>query len=365
MNEHTLCHIGFSHFYGIGPVKFAALKNRFESVKHAYYATTHELETVLGSLWAKRFVDFRNHIDLNKKWEEFNKKKITVLTIDDEFYPTSLKNISDAPICIYVKGNIKTVDLREGKLFGIVGTRRPTSYGCQIAHTFSSELADAGFVIVSGLAIGVDTIAHKAALHAGSKTIAVLGCGVDIIYPQSNSFLYEKIVDNGGLVMSEFPPGLMVKRGLFIARNRIISGLSMGVLVVEGTKDSGALITARFAAQQGREVFAPPVPLTSIMSEAPNILLKQGAIFVTQTEDILDEFGIKKWKKNEAIISTLSPSEKIVVEILSLEPKSVDELLLEIKTPISHLSYTLSILEMEGIIKKDAQSKYQLASMGK
>src|SRR3989344_6509680 len=160
------------------------------------------------------------------------------------------------------------------------------------------------------MAIGIDSIAHQTALNNDGRTIAFLGCGVDIIYPAVNSNLYYKIINRGGLVISEFPPGEMVVKGLFIARNRLISGISRGVLIVEGAKDSGAMITARYAAEQGKEVFATPAPITSEVSEAPNILLKQGAKLVTSIDDILEEFNMRiAPKKKEEIEKELSGEE--------------------------------------------------------
>lgn len=364
MDEKVIYHIGFSHFYGIGPLKYTALKERFGSAEVAYQAPVKSLEEVIGPLWTARFNQFRRSVDLKRKYEEIRRKGIAVLTVDDEGYPKKLKEISDPPICLYVKGDLRTINFSQDLFFGVVGTRKPTSYGQQITYKFSTELTEAGFVIVSGMALGVDTIAHRSALDAGGKTIAVLGCGVDIVYPPSNFELYKRIIEGGGIIMSEFPPGLTVLKGLFVARNRIISGLSMGVLVAEGAKESGALITARYAAEQGREVFAPPVPLTSLMSEAPNILLKQGAKFVTTIDDILEEFQMKKGMINKKMMQALPPDEAYIIEILSKEAKSADELVLDTKKTINALSYILSTLEIKNVIEKDEEGRYQIKLMG-
>ena len=360
MDENIIYHMGFSHFYGIGPLKYTALKERFGSAEEAYKAPVTLLEEIIGPLWTARFNQFRRSVDLKRKYEEIKKKGITILTVDDVAYPKKLKEISDPPICLYTKGNLRTIDFEKDMFFGVVGTRKPTSYGQQITYKFTTELSQAGFVIVSGLALGVDTIAHRSALQVGGKTVAVLGCGVDIIYPPSNYDLYKQIVDGGGIILSEFPPGLTVLKGLFVARNRIISGLSIGILVAEGAKESGALITARYAAEQGREVFAPPVPLTSQMSEAPNILLKQGAKFVTNIEDILEEFHMRKGMINRKTIQALPPNEAHIVEILSKESKSADELVLETQQTINALSYILSTLEIKNVIEKDEEGRYQM-----
>src|SRR3989338_5923896 len=283
-------YLAFSYTLGIGPMRFAALRNSFGNVKKAYQATEREIADVIGSAYAHSFVRLRATFDPIKRIEEIQRKGIDILTQEDLRYPAQLLRISDPPICLYVKGNTEKVDFSRDLFFSIVGTRKPTSYGRLIAEKFSYELSQAGFTIRSGLALGIDAIAHMGALVGSRQTIAILGCGVDIIYPYVHKELYFRIIEENGLIMSEFPPGHMVQRGLFIARNRLISGLSKGLLVVEGAADSGAMITARYAAEQGKEVFAPPGPLTSEMSQAPNLLLKQGAKLVTSIADILEEF---------------------------------------------------------------------------
>jgi len=365
MNEVAMYYMGFSHCYGIGPLKFALLMKYFVGVKEAYCGSPTLLKKVLGDGWAGRFISFRKRFDLRKKYFEIQSKHIAVIGMGDRIYPSSLRKISDPPICLYVKGNMDNIDFDKDKLFAIVGTRQPTSYGQQVTYSFASQLSEAGCVIVSGLAMGVDTIAHKATLAAKGKTIAVLGCGVDIVYPSSNQLLYQEIIEQKGLILSEFPPGMLVQRGLFIARNRIISGLSMGTLVVEGAKHSGALITASYAAQQGRDVFAPPVPITSAMSEAPNSLLKSGAIFVTQASDILEEYGIKKKNFEKSELKYLNEEERRIIDILLQEAQDADELVFITKKPIHTILHILSLLEMKGLIDRQSEGKYQTKLMRK
>ncbi len=361
MNDELPFYLAFSHFLGIGPARFAVLLNHFEKAKKAYEANVKDIGEVIGLVLAKKFAEFRNKFDPFKKLAELKAKRIEVIPLFMFSYPKSLGEISDPPICLYVKGNINTFDFEKLFLFAVVGTRKPTPYGEQVARKFAAELADAGFVIISGMAMGIDTVAHQAALDAGGKTIAVLGCGVDIIYPAINRTLYENIIKSGGLIISEFPPGQLVAKGLFIARNRIISGLSMGVLVVEGAKDSGALITARYAGEQGKQVFAPPAPLTSEMSEAPNILLKNGAKLVTSIEDILEEFNLKIVpKKKEEIEADLENEEKIIFNILQNEAKLVDEITNETKLTVESILNTLSMLEIKGVVEKNGEGKYQI-----
>lgn len=361
MDDELPFYLGFSHFLGIGPARFSILLNHFKTAKKAYESDSQEIEKAIGSVWAKKFVGFRRVFDPLKKLAELKAKKIEVIPLFMRSHPKSLREISDPPICLYVKGDINTFDFEKQYFFAVVGTRKQTPYGEQIARKFAGELADGGFVIVSGMAMGIDTAAHQAALEAGGKTIAVLGCGVDIVYPAANRALYENIIKSGGLIISEFPPGQVVAKGLFIARNRIISGLSMGVLVVEGGKDSGALITARYAGEQGKQVFAPPGPLTSEMSAAPNILLKNGAKLVTTVDDILEEFNLKLVpKKKEEIESELNKEERVIFNILQNEAKLVDEITNETKLSVENILNTLSLLEIKGVIEKNSEGKYQI-----
>jgi DNA processing protein len=361
MDETLLYYLSFSHCYGIGPMRLKSLINHFGTVKKAYRAPIEEIKSIIGSHYGEEFGKFRHQFNPVTKLEELKKKEICVLHLESKHYPSSLKNIPDAPICLYVKGNLDNFDFTSSYLFAVVGTRKPTSYGELLTKKFTKELVQAGFNIVSGLALGVDAIAHQTTLDCGGKTIAVLGCGVDIIYPAANRNLYFKIIEKDGLIMSEFPPGHTVVKGLFVARNRIISGLSMGVLVTEGAKDSGALITVKYAANQGKDVFAPPAPITSEMSEAPNLLLKQGAKLVTSVEDILEEFNLKLIpKKQKEIQLQLNAEEKLIFESLLDEPRLANDLAVEANTTIDKILNTLSLLEIKGVIEKNSEGKYQL-----
>jgi len=363
MNEELLYYLSFSHFLGIGPMRLKELINYFSDVKKAYQANGVEIKKVIGDKVGEKFIDFRRKFDPIKKLEELKKKNITVLTQIDKKYPEPLKHLEDPPICLYIKGEIDRFDFHPSAgeiFFAIVGTRNPTPYGQQVTHMLASELAKAGVVIVSGLAYGIDVIAHQSTLSAGGKTIAVLGCGVDIIYPAANAKVYQKIVEEGGWVISEFPPGHTVLKGLFIARNRIISGLSSGVLVVEGSKDSGTLITVRHAAEQGKDVFATPAPITSPMSEAPNILLKQGAKLVTCVDDIFDELGVKIIpKEKKRIEEELNVEEKTVFLLLNKEARLPDDISQITKKPIKEILNIISMLEIKGAVEKNLQGKYQ------
>lgn len=331
--------------------------SRYDDVKKAYEASPVELTGILGQTTGQNFVDFRKKFDPIKKIEECTAKEITIITLNDNRYPGELKSISDPPLCLYVKGDIELFDFQQDICIGVVGTRRPTAYGSRIAYEFSYELAGSNICIVSGLAMGIDGVAHTAAIDAKGRTIAFLGCGVDLPHPPSNRLLYEKIIAGTGLVISEFPPGMLVQKGLFVARNRLVSGISKGVLVVEGLRNSGSLITARCAATQGKDIFAPPAPITSRLSEAPNILLKQGAKLVTSAEDILEEYKVQMTKTNGTIVP-LSSEERILYDVITTEPLLADELMNRCKMPIYTVLSILSSLELKAVVEKQEDGKY-------
>lgn len=355
-------YLAFSHCEGIGPYRFQLLIDYFGDVKSAYDASENTLTEVLGYKIAAKFITFRKSFDHEHKARALRDKGIRLIVIGSADYPEALSNISDPPICLYVKGDLNKVSLNEYFYFGIVGTRKPTPYGLQVAIQFASELAQAGAVIVSGLALGIDAAAHSAALKAGGKTIAFLGCGVDIKYPPYNAYLYDEIIAEGGLVISEFPPGMKVLPGLFVARNRLISGLSRGVMVIEGGDKSGSLITARTAAEQGKDVFAPPGPLNSTLSQAPNILLRDGAKLVTKSDDILKEYGLSQ-QLNAINTLELSTDEYLIYTIISRMPMSADEILAEGNLSVNSLLSLLSALEIKGAIQKNREGKYQTVTI--
>lgn len=279
MDQEKTYWVAFSVFPGIGPVRFRLLLDRFGSAKAAWAAPLSE-----------KFIHFRKTFDIEEYLERLAKLHVSVLTLNDPKYPRLLKEISDPPFLLYIRGVNTGEPINLQKTIAVVGTRNITRYGVEVTQKIVKDLVAAGFTIVSGLAYGVDAVAHQTAIDCGGKTIAVLGCGIDIIHPPSNARLYREISEGGfGAVISEMPLGLRPNKGLFVARNRIVSGLSLGVVVTEGAEDSGTLITARHAADQGREVFAVPGPITSLMSRGPARLLKNGAKLVESAEDIIEE----------------------------------------------------------------------------
>lgn len=352
----------FSQAPRIGPMRFNRLMEYFGSVKKAYAAPRNELDKVIDKLTVSQLITFRTAFDIVKRLQECERKHIHIITREDPYFPPQLLNFEDAPICLYIKGKLDVIDFRRDRFFAIVGTRAPTEYGRFVAELFGRELSEK-FVIVSGLAYGVDFEAHKAALDAGRRTIAFLGCGVDIPYPTQNIEVYNRIIEGGGLVISEFPPGMTTSKGLFVSRNRHISGLSDGIFVVEGSKYSGTLITARYGAYQGKDVFVPPVPINSTTCEAPNILLQEGAKLVFTPGDILREYGYvppSEAGKN-LDLRQFEPQEQRILRVILNESKRVDDIITASGLLPNQVLNTLTLLEMSGTVVKNMDGTYRLA----
>lgn len=280
--------LAFNVFPGIGPVRFKLLYEYFGSAEQAWNASTQDLLQVgLSQALVSRFQAFKNNFSIDQYLQILEKKHIRVVSFQDSTYPFRLKEIPDAPYILYVYGEAPLSLLSEIKLIGVVGTRMITNYGREVTQNLVRGLVKAGYGVVSGLALGVDTVVHETTLANQGKTIAVLGCGVDLIAPASNAWLYYRIVEYGGLIISEMPIQHRPEKKLFPVRNRIISGLSIGIVVTEGAEKSGSLITASYAAMQGREVFAVPGPITSLQSKGTAALIKNGATLVESVDDIL------------------------------------------------------------------------------
>lgn len=293
-------------------------------------------------------VSQRKKLNLDKELEKLYKLDIDMVTIEDENYPYLLKHTSSPPLVVFIKGKYIKEDVLA---IAVVGTRRCTTYGRITAKGLSSGIASLGFTIVSGLAYGIDTIAHEAALNQESRTIAVLGTGLDTIYPKENQLMSEKIIEQGALI-SEFPLGTLPHKYNFPRRNRIISGLSLGVLVVEGGIKSGAMITAHFALEQGREVFAIPGAINREKSEGPNSLIKEGAKIVTRIEDLLEElpFWAKKVEKKKR--DNIPDRYREIIDFLKDDPKTIDQISSRFNIGLSELSFLLIDLES----KKEVES---------
>lgn len=342
---------GMSGVDGIGPVRYKLLLSYFGTAEAVWKAKKEELLKVgLSFTLVERLLSYRASFDFEKFSLELSKNEISFLTLKDELYPPRLREITDPPFVLFVRGMVKKEDWDSA--FGVVGTRKMTAYGKEVTERIVGDLVVSGVTIISGMARGVDGVAHRVAIENGGRTIAVLGCGVDIIYPPDNRDLYYKILQNGA-VISEIAPGKRVERGAFPARNRIISGISQGVLVCEGKMESGSLITAKDAADQGREVFAIPGPITSVMSEGPSYLISQGAKVVTKASDILEELGIsKKVLKKYRPVHKLSSEEEKIVEMLQIESLTIDEIVRMSGLNSGTISTLVTGLELSGGIKR-------------
>ncbi|MBI3013154.1 MAG: DNA-protecting protein DprA [Elusimicrobia bacterium] len=345
----------------VGPVRFKNLLAQFGAAESVFESSSHALERVEGitPLVAQSILSYKNRIDLVKReLEEAHKVGISILTLEDDSYPLFLKRIYDPPPVLYVKGRIAC--LQEFSI-ALVGTRRPTPYGERVAAELSRDLAERGIATVSGLALGIDTVVHQSTVRSGGATIAVLGSGHLQLYPEINRKLSVAITEKGAL-LSEFPLRSSPEPSHFPRRNRIISALSSGTVVIEGDEKSGALITARFAAEQGKDLFAVPGPIYSKMSRGPHSLLKQGAKLVEKVEDILEEFpGLGKdlFSKSVPIPSQvtqqpfspdLTPLEKRVSDLISFDPIAIDHLSSRSALNVGDLSQALLSLEMRGLI---------------
>ena len=365
MDEETKCRVAFSVFPGIGPVRFKLLLNFFGSAKEAWEAPVDTLKNIkLGDKLVSEFDRFRHTFDSSSYITRLENNHISVLTQTNPRYPKLLKAIADAPFLLYVKGKKPKIPIRLDRMIGVVGTRRITPYGKEVTERLVAGLVAYGFTIVSGLAYGVEAVAHETAIKEGGTTIAVLGCGIDIIAPPSNARLYDKIAGGAGAIVSEMPLGLRPNKGLFPARNRIISGLSLGVVVTEGADDSGALITARNAAEQGREVFAVPGPITSRYSAGPAKLLKNGAKLVERVEDIVEELHIEPTSKKGRFAGDpperqgQTKEEQKILMMLAEKRIHIDELVRESGLTMQIIGSTITVLEMRGVIKDFGDNVY-------
>lgn len=342
---------------GLGPSRIKKLFDYFGSFEAIWNAKVSDFyQFKFPEKLIANFKIAKKSLDPEKYFQRLEKSGIKIITIFDDNYPSSLREITGAPMIIYYRGIIDEEVLE--RCFGVVGTRKPTGYGRIVTEKLTRELVEAGLTIVSGLARGIDTIAHATAIEAGGKTLAVLGGGLFQIFPAENTKLAERISNGFGAVLTEFPPSYPHLAGNFPARNRIISGLSKGVLVTEAAEDSGSLITARLAIEQGREVFAVPGPITSSMSEGTSVLLKDGAKLVSSAKDILEELGIKSGPVVKVADLKLSPEEKEILELIKDESRHVDEIARELKKKISDVSSILLKLEILGVVKNLGAGNY-------
>lgn len=351
--------IALSAFPFFGPTRIKLLISYFKSAKNVWNAKAKQLlEINISEKKIGEFEKFKNNFNIAQYFQKLIKLGIKTTTFIEKDFPEKLVDLAGAPVVLYYKGSLMGL---KNNCVSIVGTRKITSYGREVTEKFASELSSFGITIISGLARGVDTTAHKACLKTKGTTVAILGNGLDSVYPPENMILAEEIIKHDGAIISEYPLGTPALPVNFAVRNRIVSGLSDAVLVIEGAEGSGTLLTAGHAAEQGKTVFAVPGQITSPLSAAPLSLLKNGARMATETKDILDELdmNIKVDKEKVRQILPDDPEEKKVLDILINEALHLDELVRITGEKTSEISARLTIMEMKGLVKNMGGGKYK------
>jgi len=357
MNEDTKYWIGFNLVKGIGPVRLEKLLHYFGDIRTAWTARPYELEAAgLNKTLQTSMVEIRDRISLEDQLKNIQAQGIHVITWGDANYPERLRQITQSPYILYIKGNLVPEDIWS---VAIVGARRLSQYGRQITENIAYTLSRNGITIISGLARGVDGIAHQVALNAGGRTIAVLGSGLDVVYPPEHRDLAKRIPKKGALI-SDYPLTTPPDGSNFPPRNRIISGLARAIAVIEAGERSGALITATFAAEQGREVFAVPGKITAPLSKGTNLLIKQGAHPLLDPQDILDVLNMTMVADQKIIQRSLpsDPKEALLYKVVGDEPLHVDEISSQVKMPIEEVTSTLALMELKGMVRKMFGMRY-------
>ncbi|HNR30723.1 MAG TPA: DNA-processing protein DprA [Candidatus Hydrogenedentes bacterium] len=386
---------------GIGTTHFIRLLARFRTPGRVLSASEAELAEVVGRTLAQRIRQYREATNEAEQERLMAKYEAGLITMEDPAYPPRLAEIYDPPLVLFHRGELLD---RDEYCVAIVGTRKASPYGVRTAETLGRELASRGITVVSGMAHGIDAAAHRGAIEGGGRTIAVLGCGVDVVYPEENADLMHRIIRHG-CVLSQFPMGTKPSKGLFPYRNRIISGLSMGTCIVEAPLRSGALITARQAAEQGREVFAVPGQVGYENSQGPHALIREGAKLVESIEDILAELDVPPEMRvrpareghAEACTTNLhaearttnlrpegggaaagrsapvpavtkpqspvpkpsvTPSEQAILEVLSPDGSFVDEIAMASRLSVAEALSSLTILELKGLVRQFSGKRF-------
>ncbi len=353
--------VAWSRVQGIGPARFRLLLHAFGTLQAAWGLRAVELRAAgLDERATANAVSAFATIDPAAELARVADAGVTVLAWGDEEYPERLRSITSAPAILYIRGRLTPDD---ALAVAIVGTRRMTPYGREVTYRIASELAAVGITVVSGLALGVDGAAHRAALDAGGRTIAVLGHGLQMLSPASHRDLAARISATGGALVTEYALGTPAEPGNFPVRNRIISGLSLGVVIVEAGQKSGALITADFAAEQGRDVFAVPGSILSAMSAGTNALIKDGARLITGVDDILAELRLEIRREQHAtqqVLPTLPgvPGADALLGALSAEPSHIDDLCRACGLPISDVNGLLVQLQLTGAVRPAGPQLY-------
>jgi len=354
--------LGFNRVKGIGPAKLRAMLDYFGgSVADAWFATEKQLREIGVDQRAGRHLrQARMDLDLDAALEQVHAAGVYLLTWESPDYPAYLKETASPPAVLYVRGEMVQDD---EWAVAVVGTRRLTAYGRQVTRELVRGLVRSRVTVVSGLARGIDTVAHKEALDSGGRTLAVLGCGADIVYPAENRELARRIVSGQGALVTDYPLGTQPEAKNFPARNRIISGMSLGVVVVEAGERSGALITAKFALEQDREVFAVPGNINSPASRGPNRLIQQGAKLVRHVDDVLEELNLTMVPEHSAMqmIMPETAEEAALLGHLSHEPVHIDDLTRLSQLSSGTVSSTLSMMELKGMVQQVGRMSFVLA----
>jgi DNA processing protein len=355
--DERLYWVGFNLVRGIGAVRTRALLERFGSLKAAWSASLADLRDAgLGPKTAARLIAARSGVDLEALWSRIEDQGFHVLLCDDDGYPTRLKQIEQPPPVLYLRGALEPGD---DFAVAVVGTRKATAYGRQVAQQVAAHLASAGITIVSGLARGIDALAHAAALDAGGRTVAVLGSGLDRIYPPENRRLADRIAAQGALI-SEYALGTAPESSNFPPRNRIISGLCMATVVVEAGDTSGALITAEFAADQGRDVFAVPGNINAAQSRGTNRLVRDGAFPLLEAADVLRVLNLSNIDQHTEARRSLPADEleRMLFDALGHNQLHVDEIRNQTGLPMEKVSATLVMMELKGLVRQVGAMQY-------
>jgi DNA processing protein len=355
--DERLFWVGLNLVKGVGAVRFQRLLDFFGDAQTAWEAPPLALKSAgLEERIVDSFLQVRASVDLHAIWKDIEAREITLLTWLDEGYPRRLKEISQPPPVLYLRGEMIPQD---EWAVAIVGTRKYTSYGQLVAEEVAAFLARNGVTVVSGLARGIDSIAHQAALNAGGRSIGILGNGVDQIYPPENEGLARQMMERGA-VMSDYPLGTPPENFNFPPRNRIISGLSIATVIVEAGQKSGALITAEFAANQGREVFAVPGKINAPQSKGTNRLIQEGAHPLLNPEDLMAALDLTMVTEHQTARTVLpaDATEAALFKVLGHEPKHVDEIGLEVNLPIEQVTSALVLMELKGLVRQVGGMQY-------
>ncbi|NMB48451.1 DNA-protecting protein DprA [Candidatus Kuenenbacteria bacterium] len=362
--EETKYWLALGRVNGLGPARLKRLWEHFDSMKRAWEA---DLENLRGAgveqKIAEEIIATRQTIKPDEELEKIEKAGIKIITLNDPNYPRLLKEIYSPPAILYYRGELKAES--DEFAVAVVGTRKYSSYGKQAVTDIVSELTNQGITTVSGLAIGIDAIVHEVTVSKGGRTIGVLGSGIsdNDIYPAINRSLGQKVLDNGGLLISEYPPGTVPIKQNFPQRNRIISGLSVATLIIEAPETSGALLTAKYALEQNRDVLAIPGSIYSANAVGPNNLIKMGAKLVTSANDVLEVLNMKQVKEfidNRKVVPD-TQEEALILQIIGVEPCHVDEIIKTTGLTTAQVNSTLILMEMKGKVRNLGNMVYTIA----